>query len=71
MAKIIDLTGKKFGRWTVLEEVGRASYNNEVIWRCQCTCGNYADVASSDLRKGKSCGCRSCRNKYRNRRNTK
>lgn len=53
MNKFVDLTGKKFGRLTVIKRVGRAK------WVCRCECGNYKEVITSKLVKGrcKSCGC--------------
>lgn len=56
-ARYKDLTGQIFGRLTVLEDVGRSGRN--VLWRCQCSCGNTVDVRSSNLQNGqtKSCGC--------------
>lgn len=56
--KKIDLTGKKFGRWTVLEEAGKNNHGN-YLWRCRCECGNIKINSSSNLRCGhtKSCGC--------------
>lgn len=53
--KKIDLTGKKFGRWTVLE---RSKTNNQ-CWKCRCECGVEKDVYQSALINGKSksCGC--------------
>jgi hypothetical protein len=58
MGKRIDLTGQRFGRLIVLEDVGRTK-SKKVIWRCQCECGNTVDVISGQLRSGKtqSCGC--------------
>lgn len=57
MGALIDLTGSKFGRLTV---VGRAS-NGEypVRWECDCECGAKVFVPSQRLRGGqtKSCGC--------------
>jgi len=55
---IKDLTGEKIGHWTVLEDAGRAS-NNEVMWKCQCTCGTIREVRGAKIRQGKSqsCGC--------------
>jgi len=52
-----DLKGKKFGRLLALEDVGRA--NRQVLWECQCSCGNKTIVRSSSLLLGitKSCGC--------------
>ena len=37
MPKLIDLTGQKFGRWTVLERAFNGK--REVYWLCQCDCG--------------------------------
>jgi len=53
----LDLTGRVYGRLTVLEDVGRK--NRGVIWRCICECGNFIDVASGNLQSGntQSCGC--------------
>lgn len=52
-----DLTGQKFGRLTVLEDVGRRS--GEVLWRCACDCGNITNVIAYNLQGGntQSCGC--------------
>ena len=58
MGKLIDLTGEKFGRWTVL---GRADdyYTGNSRWNCICSCGAERVVMSTILRRGesKSCGC--------------
>ena len=53
-----DLTGKTFGRLTVLkrdyEKVGANAY-----WICQCECGKTTTVRGTDLKQGhtQSCGC--------------
>lgn len=54
-----DLQGKRFGMLQVLEATGKRSASGDVIWLCQCDCGNIAEVASSLLLKErkKSCGC--------------
>lgn len=56
--KLIDLTGQKFGRLTVLERVDRNKHG-KVRWLCKCACGNVAVVLGESLRNGrtKSCGC--------------
>jgi len=53
-----DLTEQKFGKLTVLEDVGRNKHKN-VIWKCQCDCGNFIDVSTGHLQSGntQSCGC--------------
>lgn len=55
--RLIDLTGKKYGRLTVLD---RAPNRNKcTMWRCECECGNTVVVSGSHLKNGhtKSCGC--------------
>lgn len=62
MPKIIDLTGQKFNRLTVLERAEnrkKPSGRNVIQWKCQCDCGNFT-IVSSDHLKGnhtQSCGC--------------
>ena len=55
--RFIDLTGRRLGRWTVLEYVG--TKNHQARWLCQCECGNEKVVGSAALRRGESssCGC--------------
>lgn len=53
-----DLTGQKFGRWTVLGPSGKAK--NMTLWNCQCSCGRKKpNVLYSSLTQGTSlsCGC--------------
>ena len=62
MVQAEDLTGRKFGRLTVVERAPNAvspSGSNRVRWLCQCECGNQKIVYGQSLRKGstKSCGC--------------
>lgn len=53
-----DLTGKVFGRLTVICEDGRSNRNN-VMWLCKCECGNIKRASTSSLNNGSlnSCGC--------------
>lgn len=57
MAKLINLTGQRFGKLTVIDKA--PNKNNKVIWNCQCDCGNICKVRGDQLRGGitKSCGC--------------
>lgn len=52
----VDLTGERFGKWTVLK---RDSSAKRVMWVCRCDCGNYGSVGTSELKSGRStnCGC--------------
>lgn len=56
--KPLALVGQRFGRLTVLERLG-ANARKEVMWRCQCDCGNIVDVPTANLRSKRtvSCGC--------------
>jgi hypothetical protein len=55
--RTIDLTGKRFGRLTVITDNGKSSKG--IRWLCQCDCGNKKTICGSSLRGGvtKSCGC--------------
>ena len=54
-----DLSGQKFGRWTVLNKTDKRTKNRTIIWHCKCDCGKEKDVDAYTLRSGqsKSCGC--------------
>lgn len=54
---LIDLTGQRFGRLTVLQKSGTSF--GAALWLCLCDCGIPTLVRSGDLRRGhiKSCGC--------------
>ena len=52
-----DRTGERFGRWTVLGYAGR------LRWWCRCECGVVKCRDIKTLRKGKSLGCMTCRDK--------
>lgn len=58
MALKIDLTGKKYGKLTVISQQG-TDKNGQTLWLCLCECGKETVVLSSNLRRGKtkSCGC--------------
>ena len=59
MSRLIDLTGQRFGRLTVIERSGKVTKGCSVYWKCICDCGNETIVARNNLkrRKTKSCGC--------------
>lgn len=61
MGKLRDLSGQKFGRFTVTDKhesrgVGKKS---KVYWFCKCECGTEKWVIGASLTSGntKSCGC--------------
>lgn len=59
MSKLIDLTGQRFGRLTVVEKAPAIRGCTNAVWLCKCDCGNEIVVRSPTLRRGesKSCGC--------------
>lgn len=59
--KLADLTGRTFGRLTVLKRADKNASNGNPKWICRCSCPNHTitEVASGDLLYGhtQSCGC--------------
>ena len=59
MSKLIDLTGQKFGEWTV---ISKSNYKKKdcgnTFWTCKCSCGTTKDIRGTDLRNGKTKQCR-------------
>lgn len=59
MGTFNDLSGQKFGRWTVLYRSHPNKGNKKTYWHCRCECGKESDVDAYILKKGQSssCGC--------------
>jgi len=58
MSPIIDLTGMKFEKLTVIKRSSTKSTSGHVVWECICNCGTLCLKNSNALRTGaKSCGC--------------
>lgn len=57
--RINDLTGKVFGKLTVLKISKEKSNGGNLIWDCRCSCGKVKSILSASLTSGKSesCGC--------------
>lgn len=57
MKRLIDLTGRQFGRLTVIKRVEGNIRHPQ--WLCKCECGNESIVFGTNLRRGTtaSCGC--------------
>lgn len=56
--RLIDLTGKTFGRLKVLRRA-HSNIKNIVFYECLCECGNVCVIRSQSLKNGstQSCGC--------------
>lgn len=57
MGKLINLTGKTFGRLTVISRAEHPS--RHVYWICSCSCGKIKTIRGGHLNDGRivSCGC--------------
>lgn len=57
MPEFVDLTGRQFGKLTVLQR--EEPYTYPVKWVCVCECGNIKSIRGASLTQGrtKSCGC--------------
>lgn len=57
-SRVIDMTGQKFGKWTVLERF--PSEKKTAHWRVQCECGNESVITGTSLRHGSTTQCKEC-----------
>ena len=60
----IDLTGKRFGKLTVLGKKTEGEHGTRNKWICKCDCGNVVDVAQISLTSGRQVSCGCYKNKY-------
>lgn len=63
--KAIDLSGKKYGKLTVLERAEYSKTAHTYFWNCKCDCGKLVKINGNNLKSGhtKSCGCYKIENK--------
>lgn len=56
---LIDLTGLRYGRLTVLSRAPQRGRSRGARWHCVCDCGTKKETSALSLRKGVtvSCGC--------------
>lgn len=56
--KLVDMTGERFGRATIIKYAGKDKHNL-YLWECKCDCGTVFVTTGNALRTGrtKSCGC--------------
>lgn len=57
--RLIDISGQKYYRLTVIERHVENDKQNKPMWVCKCDCGNTTIASGSMLKSGntKSCGC--------------
>lgn len=59
MGEFIDLTGKKYGEWTVIQRI-KTEKDKYKSWLCRCKCGTEKILSSIYIRKtwkATDCGC--------------
>lgn len=63
MGAFVDLTGRQFGKWTVINRHD-SKHGKAILWLCACDCGVIRPVIGNSLMRGKStnCGCVQYRN---------
>ncbi len=58
--RVIDITGERFGRLTVMG-LSHVNGRRQSVWICRCDCGNIVELRKSHFAyknsKQKSCGC--------------
>src|SRR5215467_3646307 len=67
----VDITNVRFGRLIAIRPVGKA-VNRNILWLCQCDCGNQVIVSTGELRRKRrrrqtACGCmigKTCKHGY-------
>lgn len=56
-----NLSGQRFGRWTVQNTFIRVGdvKHARIMWKCKCDCGNIDFIDPNQLKRGTSlsCGC--------------
>jgi hypothetical protein len=58
MSRLIDLTGRRFGRLVAIKQVGKNKSGYQ-MWLCMCDCGGVSVVNYHNLKNNhtQSCGC--------------
>lgn len=63
MKKINDLTGRRFGKWTVIRRAENRSYSKTAVYLCRCDCGSESIIPGYPLTSNKTRGCNKCRDR--------
>ena len=59
MSKVLDLTGKKINKWTVLSRAENNSRGGS-MWLCECECGSFDYLNKNNFKNTKK------RDEYKN-----
>jgi hypothetical protein len=61
MGQFVDLTGRRFGRWSIVGRLTNHELSKKTQWLCRCDCGAEKTLDSSILVRGQSTQCHKCR----------
>ena len=53
-----NITGNRYGKLVVIKPTNERNSNGSIKWECLCDCGKTYYSSSSDLKRRKSCGCK-------------
>ena len=59
-----DMTGLKVGKLTILYPLENRALDRQLIWHCQCDCGNFIDVRGDRIRNEEVIACNICSNRH-------
>ena len=57
--EVKDYIGKKFGKWTIIEDLGKDNCNIKRV-KCRCECGRESSIQFNCLIHGHTISCNSC-----------
>lgn len=59
MNRVVNMSGRTFGRWTVTGLADHQQPKRPKAWLCKCSCGQIKSINGNSLRRGlsTSCGC--------------
>lgn len=63
MGTFINLTGQRFGHFTVIKKAEKTPSISHANWLCKCDCGNEVVKSRPDRIKNNHCGCQFIANK--------
>lgn len=58
MGRFIDLTGRKYGKLTVIKRV--ENIGKYTAWLCKCDCGNEKIAIGAEIKRGNGTSCGKC-----------
>ena len=60
-SRLVDITGMKFGKWTVIDRDMTKLDRDQAYWNCICDCGTKASRIGGFLRSGNTKQCKDCK----------